>query len=239
MLYTGDPNDVCAITFTPVEDISHPVGFDANHAFECESIIHWLTEVRCTNPLNGQKIGPVPISTVLHPLMVGEVLDVRDLEHTIEMISSAGNAIDSERGNPLLPPTPWQKKIQTDLVLVIMHILIHSFIMNTSSWALINITDKKVTMLHHDLPELTTVVSLLCSLGYAFCANYPVKGFTIVVFIVILYFVNHCINVTSKSLPFISEGDTFTHHAHVLDILIVAAKFMLDFITIVMRKDIR
>ena len=99
MLYTGDPNDVCAITFTPVEDISHPVGFDANHAFECESIIHWLTKVRCTNPLNGQKIGPVPISTVLHPLMVGEVLDVRDLEYTIEMISSAGNAIDSERGN--------------------------------------------------------------------------------------------------------------------------------------------
>jgi hypothetical protein len=174
---------------------------------------------------------------VLHPLMVGEVLDVMDLEYTIEMISSAGNAIDSERGNPLLPPTPWQKKIQTDLVLVIMHILIHSF-MHTSSWALINITDK-VTMLHHDLPELTMVVSLLCSLGYAFCANYPVKGFTIVVFIVILYFVNHCINVTSKSLSFISEGDTFTHHAHVLDILIVAAKFMLDFTTIVMRKDIR
>ena len=136
-----------------------------------------------------------------------------------------------------LPPTPWQKKIQTDLVLVIMHILIHSF-MHTS-WALINITDK-VTMLH-DLPELTMVVSLLCS-GYAcwsFCANYPVNGFTVVVFIVILYFVNHCINVTSKSLPFISEGDTFTHHAHVLDILIVAAKFMLDFITIVMREDIR
>jgi hypothetical protein len=137
-------------------------------------------------------------------------------------------------GIPLLPPTPWQKKIQTDLVLVIMHILIHSF-MHTS-WALKNITDK-VTMLHY-LPELTMVVSLLCS-GYAFCANYPVNGFTVVVFIVILYFVNHCINVTSKSLPFISEGDTFTHHAHVLDILIVAAKFMLDFITIVMREDIR
>ena len=102
--------------------------------------------------------------------------------------------------------------------------------------ALLNIKDK-VTMLH-DLPELTMVVSLLCS-GYAFCANYPVNGFTVVVFIVILYFVNHCINVTSKSLPFISEGDTFTHHAHVLDILIVAAKFMLDFITIVMREDIR
>ena len=127
-----------------------------------------------------------------------------------------------------LPPTPWQKKIQTDLVLVIMHILIHSFM------ALLNIKDK-VTMLH-DLPELTMVVSLLCSACWSFCANYPVNGFTVVVSIVILYFVNHCINVTSKSLP---EGDTFTHHAHVLDILIVAAKFMLDFITIVMRKDIR
>jgi hypothetical protein len=95
-MYTGDPSDVCAISFTPFSDIAHPVGFDTKHAFECEYIVNWLTIGRCTNPITGEILGPVPISSLLHPLVVGECLDSSSMEHTIKILEDAGNAIDSE-----------------------------------------------------------------------------------------------------------------------------------------------
>ena len=96
MLYTGDPHDICAISFTPVADIEHPVGFDSTHAFECECIVEWLTKSRCTNPITSEIIGPVPISSVLKPLIIGESFNVDTVEHTIEILKTAGNAVDSE-----------------------------------------------------------------------------------------------------------------------------------------------
>lgn len=98
MLYTGDPHDICAISFTPVADIEHPVGFDSTHAFECECIVEWLTKSRCINPVTSQILGPVPVNSVLHPLMIGECMDICKLNTTVKILNEAGNAIDSESG---------------------------------------------------------------------------------------------------------------------------------------------
>jgi len=96
MQYTGDPNDMCSISFTKVKDIERPVGFDSAHAFECECIVEWLSKGRCINPITSQVLGPVRISSVLHPLKVTEIVNESEIQKTVEILEAAGNAIDSE-----------------------------------------------------------------------------------------------------------------------------------------------
>ena len=75
MLYSGDMNDVCAITFTPVKELSRPVGFDTAHAFECDgsdAIVEWITKHRGTNPVTGQSVPKTAVACLLHPLVVDE-----------------------------------------------------------------------------------------------------------------------------------------------------------------------
>ena len=77
IVYTGDiKNNVCPISFIPVKDLEHPVGFDTEHAFECECIVRWLTQHRCINPVTGKVLGPVPVASVLRPLVIGGNLHV-------------------------------------------------------------------------------------------------------------------------------------------------------------------
>jgi hypothetical protein len=85
--------DVCPISFVPIKSISRPVGFDSMHAFECECIVEWLINHRCINPVTGQELGPVPIWTILYPLIIE---DSGHLAQTISILSNAGTAIDSE-----------------------------------------------------------------------------------------------------------------------------------------------
>jgi len=96
MIYTGDLNDVCAISFTPITQIKRPVGLDTRHAFECDSIVEWLTNFRCIDPVTSRVLGPVPIVSVLHPLIIEKYTDTNELETTIEILTQAGCAIDSE-----------------------------------------------------------------------------------------------------------------------------------------------
>jgi hypothetical protein len=70
MLYTGDPLDVCPITFVPVGELERPVGFDSAHAFECEGIVEWLTRHKSTNPLTLTDYSGAPVAEILHPLIV-------------------------------------------------------------------------------------------------------------------------------------------------------------------------
>ena len=70
LVYTGDPSDVCAITFASVGELVRPVGFDARHAFECVDIVEWLTRHRRTNPRTGKHYGSLPVHEILHPLVV-------------------------------------------------------------------------------------------------------------------------------------------------------------------------
>jgi hypothetical protein len=79
MRFSGDMDDVCAITFTPVREISRPVGFDTAHAFECESIVEWITKKRSTNPVTGLVVSNTAVACLLHPLIVDE-----NAEHVAE-----------------------------------------------------------------------------------------------------------------------------------------------------------
>ena len=95
MLYTGDVNDTCVISFLPVTELERPVGFDGRHAFECESVVHWLTQYRGTHPVTGLVIQPHQlISSVLHPLIVNGRID--HLAGTRHRLECAGSVINSE-----------------------------------------------------------------------------------------------------------------------------------------------
>lgn len=99
MLYSGDMDDVCAITFTPVQELDRPVGFDTAHAFECESIVEWITKRRNTNPITGQTVPNASVASLLHPLIVDE-----NAEHVVEtqiILNNAGWVVGTERDNIL------------------------------------------------------------------------------------------------------------------------------------------
>ena len=112
MQYTGDPDDVCPISFVPVAELEHPVGFDARHAFECECIVEWLTVHKCTNPITGQTVAAVSVASVLHPLIVGTKSNVAE---THRMLSIAGMTVGT---------TSWQQKVQNDVKLIFLHLLL-------------------------------------------------------------------------------------------------------------------
>ena len=94
MLYSGDVQDICCISCTPVKELKHPVGFDSSHAFECEAIVAWITTSRNTNPLTGEQLKHTPVAAVLHPLIVDDAVD--HVEETRIILDQAGWIIDSE-----------------------------------------------------------------------------------------------------------------------------------------------
>ena len=58
-------------------------------------MVEWLTNHRFINPVTGQELGPVPIGTILYPLIIEEE-DPSHLARTISILSNAGTAIDSK-----------------------------------------------------------------------------------------------------------------------------------------------
>ena len=90
-------DDACAITFTPVRELDRPVGFDTAHAFECESIVEWITRRRNTNPITGQTIPSTPVASLLRPLIVDD-----NAEHVVEtqiILDNAGWVVGTEEEN--------------------------------------------------------------------------------------------------------------------------------------------
>ena len=95
MRYSGDADDVCAITCVPVKELSRPVGFDTAHAFECESIVEWITKKRNTNPVTGQTVSNAAVACLLRPLIVDE-----NAEHVAEtqiILNSSGWVVGAEK----------------------------------------------------------------------------------------------------------------------------------------------
>ena len=86
--YTGDLDDVCPISFTSVNEISHPVGFNAKHAFECDMIVGWLAEHNARNPLTNSEVNG-PVASVLHPLIIAG--DDSHVQETMGMLQRAGH----------------------------------------------------------------------------------------------------------------------------------------------------
>jgi len=91
MLYTGDPSDVCAITFVPVGELERPVGFNSTHAFECTSIVEWLTRHKSTDPMTCKDYTGKPMADILHPLIVNG--DAEHVATTSKLLSSARRAV--------------------------------------------------------------------------------------------------------------------------------------------------
>ena len=88
MEYTGDLDDVCPISFTPVNEIQHPVGFNAKNAFECDMIVGWLTEHNARSPLTNSEVNG-PVASVLHPLIIAG--DDSHVQETMGMLQRAGH----------------------------------------------------------------------------------------------------------------------------------------------------
>ena len=86
MLFTGDCDDRCPISFARVADIQHPVGFNSKHAFECNMLLAWLTRCKPVNPITAARVRG-KISDVLRPLVIGKDDHVRA---TQEMLDQAG-----------------------------------------------------------------------------------------------------------------------------------------------------
>ena len=90
MLFTGDNEDRCPISFARATDIQNPVGFNSKHAFECNMLVYWLTR---RNPVNPITAGTVhgKISDILHPLIVEG--DLAHVNTTQGMLDGAGYAL--------------------------------------------------------------------------------------------------------------------------------------------------
>ena len=92
MQYKGDSDDVCPITFIPVRELAHPVGFDPLHAFECDAVVCWITQNRACNPIT---LAPLRgrVSDVLQPLIVHSDAHVVD---TLTQLRRAGHVMPTK-----------------------------------------------------------------------------------------------------------------------------------------------
>lgn len=70
MEFTGDLDDVCPISYTPVRSLEHPVGFDAGHAYDCDSAVTWITKHRPCDPMTSMPLVGIRVEDVLHPLII-------------------------------------------------------------------------------------------------------------------------------------------------------------------------
>ena len=93
-MYTGIQDDICPITHTPVAELSNPVGFDTQHAFEAESIVEWITQHAAFNPLTGQNI---PAATLVTLVLVVLIVDGQTdhVGETQKLLDDAGHTISS------------------------------------------------------------------------------------------------------------------------------------------------
>ena len=90
MQFLGDLDDVCTISFVPIREIANPVGFDAYRAFECDSVVEWITKHRPTNPITTLPIQGRVVD-VLSPLIING--DDAHVSFTRIKLSEAGNVM--------------------------------------------------------------------------------------------------------------------------------------------------
>lgn len=168
MQYSGDLNDVCPISFTPVAEIERPVGFDSVHAFECHCIVEWLTKHRCINPVTSEVIGAVPISSVLQPLIIDKIVDASELQHTIQILCEAGTAIDSESPD----------KTRDEVLRVHCSSISHALVFNALVW-LFSMGFIYYFRIHGNFSHVIEIIICIISMVYftvETLARYPLNG---------------------------------------------------------------
>lgn len=86
LIFTGDLDDVCPITLTPVRDLKWVVAFcaDTDHAYECTALVRWLSK-RWRNPLTNKAVsrrGSSVWSNTVHEIV--QPLDICTDTHAAE-----------------------------------------------------------------------------------------------------------------------------------------------------------
>ncbi len=134
-------------------------------------------------------------------------------------------------GFPAPPPTTWQEKVQTDLTLTAAFVVLE--LVGHIWWSVIA-TDNVMFA-----PFIIMLVNatLFGSALKAFCTDYPLNGHLVFAMIIVGYAVMRIVENITKNQPLWDEP--LSHHIHVLDMVLVAIKFTLDFTTVVMRYDVR
>ena len=91
MLFTGDIEDRCPISFVQARDIENPVGFDEKHAFECDDLVEWLTQHKPSNPMTTKTVRG-KVADILRPLIVAG--DGAHVEETWGKLMEAGDVLE-------------------------------------------------------------------------------------------------------------------------------------------------
>jgi hypothetical protein len=208
MRYSGDRDDVCAITFAPVSELDRPVGFDTAHAFECESIVEWITKRRNTNPMTGQTVPNAAVASLLHPLIVDE-----NAEHVVEtqiILNRAGWVVVSERD-----------KIFRAMTVLRVHMIIYSILTYMLALRLKNVPSDSYIM----AGSVFTIAVSFVQLMHQTCQVYPVHGKLIV---------SHCCVIGAISIIMIealglcAPGTLMITKLFVLHMMMLAARLMFD-----------
>jgi hypothetical protein len=65
LIFTGDLDDVCPITLTPVRSLKWAVALceDTDHAYECTALVRWLCK-RWRNPLTNEFVASYFVTSV-------------------------------------------------------------------------------------------------------------------------------------------------------------------------------
>jgi hypothetical protein len=200
MQYTGDPSDVCPISFAQVADLERPVGFDAAHAFECESIVEWLTRHKCTNPLTGKRYSGMPVADILRPLIVGGRGE--HVSSTRQML--LGRAVGARRGRGAAV------KFGSDVLLLLLQILASLFVRVSGN--------EVVTAPLADMISMALLIACIM-------LQYPVRGTWVIVVFLIPATVYTMLAITQGIL---APNVTMALILHLWSVSLFATKVSLD-----------
>ena len=120
------------------------------------------------------------------------------------------------------PPTTWQTKAQTDLTLTAVFVVLE--LASHISWTVLA-TDNLMFANHPSL-VMPIYVALFGAALKAFCTDYPLNGHLNFAVIIVGYVVMHVVENLTKKQPLWDEP--LSHHIHVLNMIIVVIKFVLD-----------
>jgi hypothetical protein len=171
MIFTGDRLDKCAISFTPVDEIEQPVGFDSAHAFECECIVEWLTTHRSSNPMTGESIPPAtPVASILRPLIIREGLDAHVVE-TQAALDRSGMTVGGETADVI--PVHWMVKFGWDTWFAICFTLVnfsggYSIMNILLLCCIVRLIKRHYSIMHREI----LVVCFCCSAAFALVGKF-------------------------------------------------------------------
>lgn len=212
MQYSGDIHDICCISLTPVCELEHPVGFDSQHAFECDDIVLWITQCQNTNPLTLEHLEPTHVTNLLRPLIINNVTE--HIAKTQTILNEAGWVIIPET------KTVTHEFLETAVVIDEMSIPEQSwdrrylFCMSLNTVIYLMLTYLLVLSKFHDmLGQANTTLSGVLTLGGSFlhlvyetCKKYPVNGS----WIMFNYFITGSVVVTLiEALEICSPGEKY------------------------------